>query len=191
MSAAVSFPKASAHPPMVLNEAQKITIYHCGKIVRQLKNLMAKKVNKAYPSNTSSFFSWSFKILSSTVFSITNLIILQRQKTMLVSSRSKKWTMFLYNFEHLCRGHKRSPDWLILPYSVNSILSLPLHCWVPPRIHQENLDKNKTDAPIIHFQIFWAGSSLWSSKFLKQAWENAYMWSNCHIQCNASSFQAH
>ena len=37
------------------------------------------------------------------------------------------------------------PDWSMLSYSVNSILGLSLNCWIPPRIHQENLNtKNIT-----------------------------------------------
>lgn len=38
---------------------------------------------------------------------------------------------------------KHPPDWLILPYAMDSILCLLLHSWVPPRIHQKYLNRRK------------------------------------------------
>lgn len=38
-----------------------------------------------------------------------------------------------------------APDRFVLPYPVDSILCLPLHSWIPPRVHQENLDKSNTN----------------------------------------------
>lgn len=47
------------------------------------------QITQAYPSNTSFFFSCSFKILSSIVFSMRNLTILQIQKTLSVPSKKE------------------------------------------------------------------------------------------------------
>lgn len=96
---------------------------------------------KSYPSNTSSFFSCSFKILSSIVFSITNLTILQKHKDFRASST--RGLNALYMVIKYVGKNQDKPDRFILPYSVDSILCLPLYSWVPPWIHQENLYRPK------------------------------------------------
>lgn len=70
-----------------------ITYY--GKI-RRTPSILFK--HRTYPSKTSSFFSWSFKILSSIVFSMTNLTILY-MKIMSGNSKWKDWpSCFSINF---------------------------------------------------------------------------------------------
>jgi len=114
-------------------------------------------IHHTYPSNTSSFFSWSFRILSSIVFSMTNLTILWMKKSQFI----KKGTtcMFLRNFFQLLLSNwieleqEIEPYRFILPYSVNSVLSLALYGRVPPRVHKEDLPCPRNKATISRLKL--------------------------------------
>jgi len=100
-------------------------------------------IHHTYPSNTSSFFSWSFRILSSIVFSMTNLTILCMEKKSVHEERTNLhvfrqiFQLLLSNW--IALEQEIEPYRFILPYSVNSVLSLALHGRVPPRVHKEYL----------------------------------------------------
>lgn len=122
-SASVNFARASEDPPTVLHIRFKKLFNTSSLFLSPHPSSKLELSKKTHPSKTSSFFSCSFKILSSIVFSITNFTILQKREQ--TQKQVERWNIKKWLASHKIYKHGQEDAITLLAYIALFCVSYP------------------------------------------------------------------